>query len=91
MHRDVLLISKITEDPILKMYDGKKELKIVTDASLHAVAATLMQKEEDGKWYPVEFQSRSCTGWEQGEKDGRVQLGTQGYGVVWDILCTDKI
>ena len=44
-----LLIDKITKDPILKMYDGKKDLKIVTDASLHAVAATLMQKKADNK------------------------------------------
>ena len=86
-----LLISKITEDPILKMYDGKKELKIVTDASLHAVAATLMQKEEDGKWYPVEFQSRSLDG-NKVKRTGEYSLArTQGFGVVWDILCTDKI
>ena len=56
------LIEMITNDPILKMYDGKKDLKIVTDASLHAVAATLMQKESDNKWYPVEFQSRALEG-----------------------------
>ena len=30
--------------------------------SLHAVAATLMQKESDNKWYPVEFQSRALEG-----------------------------
>ena len=76
-----LLISKITEDPILEMCDGKKELKIVTDASLHAVAATLMQKEEDGKWYPVEFQSRSLDGNKLKRTYGRVQFGTQGFGV----------
>ena len=57
-----LLINTITDYPILRMYDGKKDLKIVTDASLHAVAATLMQKDDDGKWYPVEFQSRSLEG-----------------------------
>ena len=57
-----LLIDTITKNPILKMYDGKKDLKIVTDASLHAVAATLMQKDADNKWYPVEFQSRALEG-----------------------------
>ena len=29
-----LLISKITSDPVLRMYDGKKELRVITDASL---------------------------------------------------------
>ena len=56
------LIEMIIKDPILKMYDGKKELKIVTDSSLHAVAATLLQQEEDKTWHPVEFQSRALEG-----------------------------
>ena len=43
-----LLISKITSAPVLRMYDGKKELRVITDASLLAVAAILEQKEDNG-------------------------------------------
>ena len=57
-----LLISKITSDPVLRMYDGKKELRVITDASLQAVAAILEQKEDTGVWHPVEFQSRTLIG-----------------------------
>ena len=73
------------------MMGTKKELKIVTDASLHAVAATLMQKEEDGKWYPVEFQSRSLDG-NKVKRTGEYSLAPRDLElIVWDILCADKI
>ena len=56
------LIDTITSEPVLTVFDGARPLKVVTDASKEAVAAVLLQYNEDEKWHPVEFQSRSLDG-----------------------------
>lgn len=43
----------LTSDPVLKLFDIKKEHMLQTDASETAVGGTLLQKEADGTLHPV--------------------------------------
>jgi uncharacterized protein Usg len=53
------LKSKFTEAPVLVMPDPTKPQKIETDTSDYAYGAILSQLEEDGKWHPVAYLSKS--------------------------------
>lgn len=43
----------LTSDPVLKLFDIKKEHMLQTDASEIVVGGTLLQKEADGTLHPV--------------------------------------
>ena len=47
----------LTTDPVLKLFDIRKEHMLQTDASETAVGGTLLQKEADGTLHPVFFMS----------------------------------
>jgi hypothetical protein len=53
------LKAKFTEAPVLVMPDPTKPQKVETDASDYAYGAILSQLEEDGKWHPVAYLSKS--------------------------------
>jgi hypothetical protein len=55
------LKSKFTEALVLVMPDPTKPQKIETDASDYAYGAILSQLEEDGKWHPVAYLSKSLS------------------------------
>ena len=48
----------LTSDPVLKLFDIKKEHMLQTDASEIVVGGTLLQKEADGTLHPVFYVSR---------------------------------
>ena len=47
----------MTNYPILKIFDPKKEVRLVTDASNFAIGGCLLQKHGTN-WYPVAYRSR---------------------------------
>ncbi|HEY9845636.1 MAG TPA: retropepsin-like aspartic protease/reverse transcriptase, partial [Candidatus Caenarcaniphilales bacterium] len=49
------------EDPVLAMFEPSRESRIETDASDFAIGAVYSQKQDDGKWHPVAYYSRSLT------------------------------
>lgn len=51
----------LCQAPILRLYDSKQEHEVHTDASSVGLAGVLMQKAEDGKFYPVSYFSRHCS------------------------------
>jgi len=53
-----------TENPVLKLFDPKKTIRIETDASDLAIGACLCQ-EYDKKWQPVAYYSRKLSPAEQ--------------------------
>lgn len=50
----------VTNAPVLKFYDGKKAIKVSTDASKNGLGSVLFQKHGT-EWYPVAYASRSLT------------------------------
>ncbi len=67
------LIEAITKEPILTIFDGKRETRVVTDASGDGLGAILMQLGDDKRWHPIEFQSRSLDG-DQIKQTGEYRL-----------------
>jgi len=53
------LKKRITEEPCLAHMDPQKTFRMETDASNFAYGAALAQKQEDGKYHPVAFMSKS--------------------------------
>lgn len=51
----------LTTAPVLAIYDSRKVTELHTDASSHGFGAALMQKQEDGKFHPVSFFSKTTT------------------------------
>lgn len=47
--------------PVLAIYDSKRTTELHTDASAHGYGAALMQKQDDGKFHPVSYYSRTTT------------------------------
>ena len=52
------------DEPVLKMFDPKKPLRLETDASDLAIGACLCQ-EHDSKWHPIAYLSRKLSPAEQ--------------------------
>jgi len=48
----------LTSEPVLKLYRRDREHVLQTDACHEQVAATLLQREEDGQLHPVMYASR---------------------------------
>ena len=53
-----------TKDPVMRMFDPKKPVRLETDASDLAIGACISQ-EYDGKWHPVAYLSRKLSPAEQ--------------------------
>jgi hypothetical protein len=51
----------LTSAPILRVWDGARATRLVTDASELAVSAILEQPDDAGAWHPVAFESRKLT------------------------------
>ena len=47
--------------PVLRVWDGARATRLVTDASELAVSAILEQPDDAGAWHPVAFESRKLT------------------------------
>ena len=74
------LKSSFTQAPVLAIYDHQRESRIETDASGYATRAVFSQLQEDGKWHPMAFYSKSMD-------------DTQRNYDIWDkemlaIICT---
>ena len=52
------LKKKITSQPVLLLPRGEEKFRVETDASGHAIGGVLSQ-EQDGKWKPIAFLSRT--------------------------------
>jgi len=48
----------LTSEPVLKLYRRDREHVLQTDACHEQIAATLLQREEDGELHPVMYASR---------------------------------
>ena len=55
------LKARFQEAPILVHFDPEKDIHIETDASDFALGSVLSQKDEDGRFHPVAYYSRSFT------------------------------
>lgn len=56
---------KLSERPLLALYDVKAETELHTDACKMGIAGILMQLQQNGKWQPVAYFSRQTTREEQ--------------------------
>jgi hypothetical protein len=55
-----LLKRAFTKAPVLAIYDHKRKSQIETDASGYATGAVFSQlQEDDNKWHPIAFYSKS--------------------------------
>lgn len=55
------LRQKLLEPPVLSIFDVKRETELHCDASAKGFGAALMQKQDDGKFHPVAFFSKSTS------------------------------
>lgn len=55
------LKDSLTSSPVLAIYDPTKETELHCDASSRGFGATLMQRQDDGKFHPTAYFSRSTT------------------------------
>lgn len=55
------LRDRLTEAPILSVYNPHRETELHTDASSHGFGAVLLQKQDDGKFHPVAYYSKATT------------------------------
>lgn len=56
------LRDRLTESPVLSIYDPKREIELHCDASSHGFGSVLMQRQDDGKLHPVAYYSRKTSG-----------------------------
>lgn len=50
----------LTTQPVLSLYDPRKDHVLATDASNDFIGGTLLQREDDGELHPVMYASRKC-------------------------------
>lgn len=71
--------NELTKTPILAWFDPVRETTITADASAYDVGAVLKQKQNDGRFQPIAYASKTLTkcqkNWAQIEKEG--------YALVW--------
>ena len=61
------LKEKITSQPVLSLPRRERKFRVETDASGHAIGGVLSQ-EQDGKWRPIAFLSRTMHATERNYK-----------------------
>ena len=52
------LKESLTSAPVLRLPDVEREFRLITDASVSAVAGVLLQQDDDKEWPPVAYTSR---------------------------------
>ena len=72
---------RLASAPVLAHYDGRRPVRLITDASPHGVGAVLMQVGEDGAERPVRFASRSLTKAEKAYS----QFDREGLAVIFGV------
>ena len=55
-----VLKEKITSAPVLVFPDFNKPFLLETDVSKQGLGAVLSQKQDDGRYHPIAFSSRTC-------------------------------
>lgn len=55
------LRDQLATAPILAIYDPKKEIELHCDASSHGFGSVLMQRQEDKKFHPVAYYSKTTS------------------------------
>lgn len=55
------LREKLVSSPVLAVYDSKRGTEVHCDASSYGFGATLMQKQDDGKFHPIAYYSKKTT------------------------------
>lgn len=60
-HSFETLISALTNDPVLVLYDVNAQHEVHTDASSFGLAGVLLQSVDGSAWRPVCYYSRHCT------------------------------
>ena len=75
------LKKKLAQAPVLAHYDGRKPVRLVTDASPQGLGAVLMQVDQKGNERPVRFASRSLT---KAEKN-YAQVEREGLAVIFGV------
>ena len=72
---------RLAEAPVLAHYDGRRPVRLITDASPHGLGAVLMQVDQNGNERPVRFASRSLT---KAEKN-YAQVEREGLAVIFGV------
>ena len=75
------LKQRLAQAPVLAHYDGRKPMRLVTDASPQGLGAVLMQVDQTGNERPVRFASRSFT---KAEKN-YAQVEREGLAVIFGV------
>ena len=75
------LKKRLTQAPVLAHYDGRKPVRLITDASLYGLGAVLVQVDGDGNERPVRFASRSLS---TAEKN-YAQVEREGLAVIFGV------
>ena len=69
-----ILKEKITSAPVLVFPDFNKPFLLETDASKEGLGAVLSQKQDDGRYHPVAFGSRTLTQSEQNYHSSKLEF-----------------
>ena len=69
-----ILKEKITTAPVLVFPDFNKPFLLETDASKEGLGAVLSQKQDDGRYHPVAFGSRTLTQSEQNYHSSKLEF-----------------
>ena len=69
-----ILKDKIQSAPVLVFPDFDKQFLLETDASKEGLGAVLSQKQEDGHYHPVAFESRSLTPMERNYHSSKLEF-----------------
>ena len=69
-----ILKEKITSAPVLVFPDFNKPFLLETDASKEGLGAVLSQKQDDGRYHPVVFGSRTLTQSEQNYHSSKLEF-----------------
>ena len=75
------LKQRLAQAPVLAHYDGRRPVRLITDASPHGLGAVLMQVDHDGNERPVRYASRSLT---KAEKN-YAQVEREGLAVIFGV------
>ncbi|GBL76715.1 Retrovirus-related Pol polyprotein from transposon 17.6 [Araneus ventricosus] len=69
----------LSSDPVLMIFDPKKETTVTTDASSYGLGATICQKQADGRRSVIAYASRTLTPTES----RYAQIEKEALAVVW--------
>lgn len=70
---------ELSNTPVLALYDPGKDTTVSADASSYGLGAVLMQKQDNHRWKPVAYASRSLSLTEQ----KYAQIEKEALGITW--------